>query len=145
MVEEALYSGDQNIYYSKGYKYHLKKSFSIKIQIYPKKAISTEWMTLTPTGWLTLRKGYAWNGASGPTFDSLSSMRASAVHDAIYQFIRLGLLSRGCKGIADQILHDLCTIDGMIPLRADMWEEGVHWFGTSSIDPASEPEILEAP
>ena len=137
--------GDKKIRYKKGYKYQLDETYNIQYPLYPKKNISTEWITLTTEGWLTIRRGYAWDGASGPTYDSASSMRGSLEHDAIYQLIRLGLLSRGCKAIADLQLHDTCTEDGMIPVRADIWEAGVHVFGGASIDSSSEPEILEAP
>jgi len=137
--------GDKSIFYSEGYKYQLRRDYSTEYHLYPKKTISTEWITLTSTGWLTIRRGYAWNGPSGPTFDTDSSLRGSLEHDAIYQLIRLGLLSKECKDIADQQLHDTCEEDGMVPIRADIWQEGVHLFGASSTKKGSEPKILEAP
>lgn len=137
--------GDYNIYYSKGYKYQLRRDYNTPYPLYPKKTISTEWITLTSTGWLTARRGYAWDGPSGPTIDTKSSMRGSLEHDAVTQLIRLGLLSKDCRDIADQRLHDVCVKDGMIPERADVWEGMLHYFGSYSIEMSSEPKILTAP
>ena len=43
--------------------------------------IEDDFFTLQEDGTLIVNKGFAWDGASGPTFDSRSSMRPSLVHD----------------------------------------------------------------
>ena len=89
----------------------------------------TEYLLLDETS-LTMKARYAWDGASGPTFDSPSTMFASLVHDALCQLIRLGALPRALKGTADQLLHDLLIEDGMSRFRAWYWLCGVRWFGS---------------
>lgn len=88
---------------------------------------------------LTIDGHYAWDGASGPTWDSPSSMRGSLVHDALTQLVRLGLLSIKFKPSIDLLFHDILLSDGMSPLRAEIWYAGVKLFGKYSCMPSSEP------
>ena len=37
---------------------------------------------------MIVEKDYAWDGPSGPTIDTSNSMRASLVHDVLYQAMR---------------------------------------------------------
>jgi len=136
--------GDK-IYYREGYKYQLTREYRVFIGIFVSQRIETEWLTLDTDGWLTIREGYAWDGPSGPTFDTPSSMRGSLIHDALYQLIRRGLLESGWRDKADDLLHDTCIEDGMIHFRAELWEEAVSHFAETAADPASEPEEIEAP
>jgi hypothetical protein len=53
-------------YYKDGYRYQLVRPFCAKTKIRPARVILTEWIILTPDGWLYIRPGYAWDGASGP-------------------------------------------------------------------------------
>ena len=73
------------ILYNGGYKYQLKETSTIAIDISPETPIDTEYITLDSQGNLTIKKGYAWDGPSGPTIDTLTFMRGSLVHDALYQ------------------------------------------------------------
>ena len=136
---------DKSLYYSEGYKYQVKKDYHIKLDIVPYTPINLPFVHMQMDGTTTIYAGYAWNGASGPTWDTLSSMIASLVHDLIYQLIRLGLIDVKYKEYGDQVLHDLCTEDGMCSWRADYWRWAVLEFGTSSCRPSAEPEILIAP
>ena len=76
------------IYYRSGYKYQLASSYSVLTPIIPLSPISTEYIRLDATGWLFIREGYAWDGASGPAIDTKSIMRGSLVHDALHQWTR---------------------------------------------------------
>jgi hypothetical protein len=67
------------------------------------------------------------------------------VHDVIYQLIRLGLIDARFKEYADQTLHDLCTEDGMLKIRADYWRWAVLNFGVGSTMPSAEPKEEVAP
>jgi len=78
---------------------------------------------------LVIKEWYAWDDASGPTWDTDSTLRASLIHDACYQLIRLGVLSRSAKSAVDRWFHDLLLEDGMNRLRAWYWLKGVQWFG----------------
>ena len=65
------------IIYKDGYKYQLCKTYTIDTAIYPKENITTFFIDLNTKGKLTIRKGYAWDGASGIAFDTcnLSTQR----------------------------------------------------------------------
>ena len=136
--------GDK-IRYRKGYKYQLAASYTVEVGIFPPKSIATRWCLLSHNGFLTILEGYAWNGASGPTIDTKSSMRGSLVHDALYQLMRLGLLDISWRSKIDDILHNICVEDGMIHARAEIWEEMVVLFAGSAAKHDAEPKILEAP
>lgn len=132
------------IYYSAGYKYQLRRDFSIQTEILGY-YVNLKYIRLTKKGKLAGKCGYAWDGASGPTWDTKNSMRGSLVHDILYQMIRLGHIEKDHKEYADNLLHDLCTEDGMWPLRADYWRWAVLKFGAPSTMPSAEPPELVAP
>ncbi len=48
---------------------------------------------------------YAWDGPSGPTFDTPTNMRASCFHDALCQLIGEGLLDKQYRKYGDQLLR----------------------------------------
>jgi hypothetical protein len=128
------------IRYAAGYKYQLRAGHSILLPELadPKRApIVTEWIELDPDGTMRFRPGYCWDGASGPTFDSKSSMRASLYHDGGYQLMRMGLLSLACRVILDIIFRRVCLEDGMWSLRAAAWYHLVRIFASPAADPAN--------
>jgi len=120
-----------SIKYKSGYKYQLVSDFSVKIDIvwYD---ISTDYITLNNKGVLTISKGYAWDGPSGPTYDSKNSLRASLVHDSLYQCMRLGLLPSETRIYADEELNKILKEDGMWSIRRWYWMRGVRWFAWSA-------------
>ena len=110
-----------HIRYRSGYKYQLATSYSMPITIKPKKGIKTAFITLDTKGKLTIKEGYAWDGPSGPVVDTKENMRASLVHDALYQLMRQKKLSaRTYKDRADKIHEkfeaklDRCEKDDII-------------------------------
>jgi hypothetical protein len=113
-------TGDR-IKYQKGYKYQLVDDYSVQTRIRPETDIITEFITLSCDGVLWIRHGYAWDGASGPTVDTDNSIRASLVHDALYQLMRLGCLGQHWRQAADEELREICIEDGMCKLRASVW------------------------
>lgn len=133
------------IKYCEGYKYQLKQTSRLLTDIYPPEKIQTEWITLDTDGLLTVFNGYAWDGASGPTFDSKSSMRGSLGHDGLYQLMRLGLLDRKHRPAADRLFHRLCIEDGMWKWRADAWLWAVENFAADATLASSEPVVQSAP
>jgi hypothetical protein len=108
-------------------------------------SISTKYIVLAPDGCLLIRDGYSWDGPSGPTLDTKSSMRGSLIHDALYELIRRLLLPMTCRELADAILERVCCEDGMIEGRAELWEWCVKKFARSAATTEGNPEILEAP
>lgn len=127
------------IRFADGYKYQLRETYSTQLAIRPSKTIVTQWMMLDASGLLTVLAGYAWDGPSGPTVDTADSMRASLVHDALYQLMREKHLDHAAyRKQADQELLRICLEDGMLGLRARAWYFFVRWFA----DPASDPAKL---
>lgn len=136
--------GDK-IKYREGYKYQLAEDYTVEVGIFPSKSIVTGWCILSNNGFLTILEGYAWDGPSGPTLDTKDAMRGALVHDALYQLMRLGLLSQSNRQKADDLLHDICVEDGMMHWRAELWEEMVSHFAAGAARSGSEQDILEAP
>jgi len=136
---------DRSISYRSGYKYQVAKQFYIKLGIVPFATILRPFVEMDMTGNTKILPGYAWDGASGPTWDSKNSMRSSLVHDIGYQLIRLGLINSAYKEYFDQLLRDLCVEDGMFKWRAEYWRWAVIKFGTGSTRPSAEPKIEVAP
>lgn len=123
------------------YKYQLLADFSIEIDI--KKEAANDFIQLASDGNLIIKEKYAWDGPSGPTIDTKSFMRASLVHDALYQLIREGKLNRKSdRKAADQILKRLCKKDNMWSFRAAYSYLGVRWFGRSSAKPNDKESIV---
>jgi len=71
----------------KMYKYELEHDCSLVVDIDVN--VETEYMFLKDNI-LTARKGYCWNGASGPTIDTIDTMRPAMFHDCLYQLMRMG-------------------------------------------------------
>lgn len=116
------------IKYKDGYKYQLAESYSYQTEISGFN-IETDWISLSPVGILTAKKGYAWDGASGPTVDTASSMRGSLVHDCLYQLMGVDERLLLYRTYADDLLYQICCEDGMSSFRAYLWRKAVNWFG----------------
>jgi len=119
----------QRIAYRRGYKYQLAEAYTLRTPILPPQRIVTEWIELDQNGWLTLRRGYAWDGASGPTIDTPDSMRPSLVHDGFYQLMADGLLGLEHREAVDDFFLQLLLEDGMLPPRAQVWHTAVRLCG----------------
>ena len=65
------------------YKYILQSDFNLQIPIKPEKNINNPYISLDVSGNLRIHQGYAWDGASGPAFDTKNFMQGSLVHDAL--------------------------------------------------------------
>ena len=134
------------ISYKDGYKYQLKGDYVTQISIIPDHSVKTDYIELTTTGQLTIKYGYAWDGASGPAPDIPSIMRGSLVHDALYQLMRLKQLDHDKhREPADRLLQKICLEDGMIAPMAWLVYQSVHIGGDPSADPANEKPIIKAP
>jgi len=130
------------------YKYQLMEEYQQKIDIKPANDILLRFLELHRDGLLIVRKAYAWDGPSGPTFDSKNFMRGSLVHDALYQLMRLRALDyKVYRKRVDEILRECCREDGMSAFRAWYVFLGVRLFGFLNAKPRNEPEvkIIDAP
>ena len=134
-----------SIYYKSGYKYQLTSDYTVQVGIWPESIVSTGYLSLAPDGVLTILRGYAWDGPSGPTLDTRSFMRGSLVHDALYQLIRMKLLPKGERKAADKILRRICKEDGMWSARVWWVYKAVRRAGGSAADPSHRKKIKKAP
>lgn len=131
--------------YKSGYLYQLDEDYRCQTSI-DGKVIKQGYITLTVTGILTMKKGYAWDGPSGPAIDTKNFMRGSLVHDALYQLMRKKRIgSQKYRGVADSLLRQMCLEDGMSRIRAWWVYKSVVWFGAPAADPKNEKEVLTAP
>jgi hypothetical protein len=133
------------ITYTSGYKYQLKKSYSIFISIKPDKNIITKYISLNTNGLLFIGEGYAWDGPSGPTIDTHSFMRGSLIHDACYQLMREEHLDQKWREQADKELKKICLEDGMSRIRAWYVYRAVRKIARKAIWPSSIKNIIYSP
>jgi hypothetical protein len=118
------------IEYKGGYKYQLAEKYCVAIPFYAAD-FAHEYFNFWD-GYLTINKGYCWDGPSGPTFDTDNFMRGSLVHDCLYQAMRQDLLDIGHRKDVDRLLYKHCIEDGMFKLRAKWVYAGVRAGGKDS-------------
>lgn len=129
--------------YQSGFDYQVAEDFTIDTGIVTEYGAKWHFSYLDPDGLLTIKRGYCWDGASGPAWDTKNSLSASCVHDVLYQLMRKGLLSTEHKARVDKLFHEMLIENGMWKFRADAWYRAVKEFGFEAI---AEPErIREAP
>jgi len=134
------------IRYKSDYKYQLASSYEIDISIRPKCDIKTDFIELDANGKLIVKKGYAWDGPSGPVKDTKKNMRASLVHDALYQLMRSKELStRTHRRAADREFRDICKDDGVSNFRASLYYKALRKFGKPAASPENKKKIARAP
>ena len=133
------------IRYRDGYKYQLVATYEVRVGVVPELQVVSDYIDLSTDGILTIKKGYAWDGPSGPTLDSRNFMRGSLVHDALYQLIRHEFLQTHWKDTADRELQRMCREDGMSAIRAWWVYRGVKWFGKPAVMPEARKPVLTAP
>ena len=134
------------ISYRGGYKYQIKEIYSVQIDLKPPINIETEYIRLDTKGNLVLTNGYAWDGPSGPTIDTLNFMRGSLIHDALYQLMREDYLDHNIyRKSADIILRKICREDGMWFLRSWWVYIAVRLFADTAADPADKRPLTYAP
>ena len=134
------------IKYRKGYKYQLAEDYSIDLPEFALagSVIDDHFVTISPVGRISFKAGYAWDGPSGPTIDTRSFMRASLVHDGLYQLIREGHIDRSRWRDADLVLHRLAREDGMSRLRAWWVLKGLALAHGAAADPRQIKKVIVA-
>ena len=134
------------IRYRSDYKHQLAEGYVVEVPILPNADIKSEFIALDIVGQLTIKMGYAWDGPSGPVIDTTENMRASLVHDALYQLMRQGhLSSHTWRKTADQVFRDLCKADGVSGYRANTWYRALRNFGKPAASPEGKKRIHRAP
>jgi hypothetical protein len=115
--------------YVSGYKYQLHEDIFFQTDILVDVPIIMDWCSLNQYGMLYIKKGYAWNGPSGPTVDTPAFMIASLPHDVLYQMMGNKLLDEKFRINADNLLRKVCIEHGMAEWRAFYVYWGVRLFG----------------
>ncbi len=134
------------VYYKEGYKYQTQETIEEKLSFGPKEDILTDYIKFLRDGTIILKKGYAWDGATCfPDFKWI--IRGSAVHDAGYQLLRLGLLPPEFKDKFDRELQTHCSEDGPAVLKPVYYAvyQAVARFGGGNAMAGTERPILVAP
>lgn len=101
------------------YSYALESDYKFELDqadVWTKNG-KTEYLAFS-RGRVLTRNGYHWDGPSGPVVHTTSWVRASLVHDILYQMMRLGWLSYAYRKHADDIMYELTRADGMPWWRA---------------------------
>ena len=134
------------IRYRSDYKYQLAEDYRIQVLIRPKAAIKTNFIDLDITGLLLIKQAYTWDGPSGPVKDTPENMRASLVHDALYQLMRSNHLNaRTQRKTADVQFSIICKEDGVSGRTANLWYRGLRRFGKPAASPQNKKKISRAP
>ena len=125
---------DTEISYISGGKYQIvKKDVSFPTDIHPQDDIITEFVELKTNGLLTMKIGFFWDGASGPTINSPSSRRAACIHDGLYRLAQKKLISGETnRRKTDRIFYDYLRADGMWKFRAKIWWRSVRRWASKS-------------
>ena len=100
------------------YKYNLHSEEQIETSITLAQPFDSPFLSLSEQGLLTIKKGYSWDGASGPAIDTQNILKASLVHDALYQLMREEVLPQSSREQADRLLRQICLEHGMSNFRA---------------------------
>lgn len=131
------------IQYRKGYKYQLGEDYKLFVKWLLDREVEGRFISVVNDGDLVIHKGYAWDGASGPVPDTRWNMRASLVHDALYQLIRNKHLPVTVRNDADLLFRQICIEDGVPRPIAWTYYQALKRFGKRA---ATKPrEVLRAP
>lgn len=134
------------IKYRADYKYQLAEDYIQHIPIHPKTDITTAFIRLSTSGELVVKRGYAWDGPSGPVIDTEENMRASLVHDALYQLMRCeNLTTRTHRKTADLLFKAMCKEDGVSNFQASAYYKALRRFGKPAASPQNKKRVLRAP
>jgi hypothetical protein len=81
-------------------------------------------------GRITVVPGYTWDGASGPTIDTVDTVCAALGHDVLYELMGAKILPASVyKEIADLWFYRRLLHDGTLSFRAWAWYRAVCRFG----------------
>lgn len=135
----------KTIKYIKGLKYQLVEPYMCMTPVVGYDIDSHDFH-LFADGRLLIRDGFAWDGASGPTFDTDTSMAPSAVHDVFCILMRDGRLSyEDWQDRVNEFFKLQCIAVGMWGWRANLWHIGVEAGDAGNPEQGADREVFEAP
>jgi hypothetical protein len=109
------------IRYLEGMKYVLSDDHMVKTPIEGADIIDP-WFRLFPDGRLHILAGFAWDGPSGPTFDTRDSLRASLVHDVFCILIRDRRLAFDWQDTVNEFFREMFLEDALMSADRDFAE-----------------------
>lgn len=116
------------------YKYELIETYSIQTNIITSERAIDGYVVLDKSGLLTIKKRYWWDGPDyAPDIESM--MRASLVHDALYQLLRSAELDIKWRDSSDILFRDICIADGLNRFLANAALWLLRKYGDSHADP----------
>ena len=131
--------------YQDGYKNFLYETYKDKVAIYPGKRIKTDYGSLDEKGNVEIYRKFPWDGCSGPTIATKTTVRAGLLHDFLFRLMQDGLLSYLWKNQADKEFKIRLLEDGCNWLRAWYFYKGVQKFGSFAARPANRKKVKTAP
>ena len=114
------------------YKFKVEENFSIELP-FKMPDFEHQYASLKD-GILSVKRGYAWDGASGPIINTRDTLVASLVHDVLYQAMRLNLIKSNSenKKTADKNFFEILKTHGVNSIRRKVWYFAVRLFGKKS-------------
>ena len=110
----------KEIKYFKGIKYVLAEDVWFETPLLGFEG-QTRFVRLYKDGWLHIKAGWGWDGASGPTIDTKTSLRGSLAHDGGALCMRQEFIPRAMWDLNDRMLERINLEDGMCSFRAKLW------------------------
>ena len=116
------------------HKYEAIKEFTTQTRVKGYE-IDHKYFRLNKDGLLFTKKGYACDGASGPTMDDKTNIHAGFAHDCLFQMLRMGKLALNRfefnknRKLSDLSFYDQLKRDGMPWLRRTYYYYAVRLFG----------------
>ena len=132
----------------RNYNYQLREDFSYDLgRTFPEGPIQNEFILISAEGLITIKKHYAWDGVSGPVIDTQANLKASLVHDALYQLMREARLDHLIyREWSDRLFMEMCRKGGVMDAIAGLYFKGLSWFGAKNAKPrenATPPTICQ--
>ena len=114
------------------YKFKAEKDLNLKLPV-SMPDFEHEYCSVKD-GVVYVKKGYAWDGASGPVFNTKNTLVASLVHDVLYQAQRLNLIEHNStnRKNADENYYELLKYFAVNPVKWKIWYLAVRFFGKKS-------------
>lgn len=128
------------IAYFGGYKYTLDEGYLYHLSFDTKTTVVFGKIELDGDI-LKLRAGFGWDGASGPAIDTEDILRASAIHDALWELMKQGLLDQRYKKAIDSEFASILEEDGMPLFRRWYLLKAVSSY--SSVSSLNERELSQ--
>ncbi len=121
----------------RNYNYQLREDYTYHLgRTFDPAPIGNEFIEITAEGVLTIRKYYAWDGVSGPVMETQANIKASLVHDALYQLMREGKLDHLLyREWSDRLFMDMCRRGGVNDRIAALYFKALHLFGAKNAKP----------